>query len=156
MSNPGDQETHPDGTRMTDTLPAGLTGTSLALFGNSTGGTVSCFLNDVGTRVECETVGSIDPEGSYTLEVTISVATDAPCTVTNTATVIEPQGSLSASASDTVNIPGPNCNGGNGTSILPISLSGLIPIYNNINTNNNINSPGASNTNSQNFRVNAP
>lgn len=146
---------------MTDTLPAGLTGTGLGINQNSTGSMVTCSFNLARTRVECVTDGSIDPGGTYMAEVTVSVATDAPCTVTNTATVIEPRGSLSASASDPVNIPGPNCNGGNGnggngTSILPISLSGLIPIYNNINTNNNINSPGASNTNSQNFRVNAP
>ncbi|MEU7074007.1 hypothetical protein AB0B30_32160 [Streptomyces narbonensis] len=164
VSNPGDEPTTLVGTRMTDTFPAGLTGTALAITQNSTGSGVGCFLNDPRTRVECETSGPIAPGGSYTVEVTIGVATDAPCTVTNTATVIDIDGGLSASASDTVNIPGPNCNGGNGgnggngngTSILPISLNGLIPMFNNINTNNNINSPGASNTNNQNFRVNTP
>lgn len=163
VSNPGDQETGLAGTRMTDTFPAGLTATSAGFTQNTTGSAVGCFLNDARTRIECETAGPIDPGGSYTIEVTISVATDAPCTVTNTATVIDIQGGLSGSASDTVNIPGPSCNGGNGgngngngTSILPINLSGLIPIYNNINTNNNINSPDASNTNNQNFRLNAP
>ncbi|MFF8275077.1 hypothetical protein ACF05T_03015 [Streptomyces lateritius] len=158
VSNPGDEPTRPAGTRMTDTLPAGLTGTSLVITQNTTGSAVGCFLNDARTRVECETGGPIDAGGNYTVEVTVSVATDAPCRVTNTATVIDIEGGLSASASDTVNIPGPNCNGGNGgngngTSILPISLSGLIPTF---NTNNNINSPGANNTNNQNVRVNAP
>jgi uncharacterized repeat protein (TIGR01451 family) len=164
VSNPGDEPTTNAGTRMTDTFPAGLTGATLEITQNTTGSGVGCFLNDPRTRVECETTGPIDPGGSYTVEVTMSVAQDAPCTVTNTATVIDIDGGTSASASDTVNIPGPNCNGGNGgnggngdgTSILPINFSGLIPIYNNINTNNNINSPGASNTNNQNFQVNAP
>ncbi|MBW5481032.1 DUF11 domain-containing protein [Streptomyces bambusae] len=155
VSNPGNEPTLMSGTRMTDVFPAGLTATSRDVTENTTGAAIICSLN-AGTSVDCQS-DEIPPGGGYTLEVVVSVATDAPCTVTNTATVGENDGSLSDSASDTVDIPGPNCNGGNGdgTSILPINLSGLIPIYNNINTNNNVLSPGASNTNSQTFRVNA-
>ncbi|KJY25578.1 hypothetical protein [Streptomyces katrae] len=51
--------------------------------------------------------------------------------------------------------PGPpNQTPGAGTSLLGINLSGLIPIYNNINTN--LNSPGAINTNTQTFGVTTP
>ncbi|MFE2992252.1 hypothetical protein [Streptomyces sp. NPDC059262] len=41
-------------------------------------------------------------------------------------------------------------------SILPINLNGVIPMFNNISINNNIKSPGASNTTTQDFGVNAP
>jgi hypothetical protein len=176
VSNPGDEPTNPAGTRMTDTFPAGLTATSIEITQNTTGSGVGCFLNDPRTRLECETTGPIDPGGAYTVEVTMSVAQDAPCTVTNTATVIDIQGGLSASASDTVDIPGPNCNGGNGgngggVSILPINIinnTNTNNINNNTNNNKIIKSPGASNTNnnintntntntnSQNLPVNAP
>lgn len=47
-------------------------------------------------------------------------------------------------------------NGGGGGSILPINLSGILPMFNNINVNNNINSPGASNTSTQKFGLNTP
>ncbi|MGR4877921.1 hypothetical protein ACIPUC_00545 [Streptomyces sp. LARHCF249] len=166
VSNLGDEPTINERTRMTDVFPAGITLSSVSFGPNTTGAGIVCRLSP-NVRIECETDDRIAAGGSYTVNVTVNVAENAPCTVTNTATVIDVAGDASDSASDTVNIPGPDCNGGNGgnggngtggngTSILPISLSGLIPIYNNINTNNNINSPGASNTNSQNFRVNAP
>ncbi|WP_327286406.1 hypothetical protein [Streptomyces sp. NBC_01205] len=41
-------------------------------------------------------------------------------------------------------------------SILPINLSGILPLFNNINVNNNVKSPGASNTSTQNFGLNTP
>ncbi|WP_370413160.1 hypothetical protein [Streptomyces fradiae] len=44
-------------------------------------------------------------------------------------------------------------NGGGGGSILPINLSGVLPMFNNISVNNNINSPGASNTTTQNLNT---
>ncbi|MFD7630496.1 hypothetical protein ACFV7Q_31505 [Streptomyces sp. NPDC059851] len=156
VSNPGDEETLTSGVRMTDNFPAGLTATSHDVLHNNNGGII-CAITNEGTRFSCE-VDQMVVGGSYAVEVVVSVAEDAPCTVRNTATVRELEGSLSDSASDTVNIPGPNCNGGgngDGTSILPISLSGLIPIYNNINTGSNVLSPGATNTNSQSFRANA-
>ncbi len=50
---------------------------------------------------------------------------------------------------------GADTGGGTG-SILPINLSGVLPMFNNINVNNNIKSPGASNTATQHFGLNAP
>ncbi|MFB7176213.1 hypothetical protein ACFCYI_00695 [Streptomyces sp. NPDC056257] len=47
-------------------------------------------------------------------------------------------------------------NGGGGGSILPVNLSGILPMYNNISINNNIKSPGAGNTSTQNFGLDAP
>ncbi|WP_164721031.1 hypothetical protein [Streptomyces sp. W1SF4] len=47
-------------------------------------------------------------------------------------------------------------NGGVGGPILPVNLSGVIPMFNNISTNNNINSPGARNATTQNFGLSAP
>ncbi|WP_331735302.1 MULTISPECIES: hypothetical protein [unclassified Streptomyces] len=50
-----------------------------------------------------------------------------------------------------------NTGGGTGSrSILPINLSGILPLFNNINVNNNVKSPGASNTSTQNFGLNTP
>ncbi|MEU9087256.1 hypothetical protein [Streptomyces sp. NPDC048357] len=42
-------------------------------------------------------------------------------------------------------------NGGSGGSILPVNINGTVPMFNNIGINNNINSPRASNTTTQNF-----
>ncbi|MGR4884050.1 hypothetical protein ACIPUC_32185 [Streptomyces sp. LARHCF249] len=47
-------------------------------------------------------------------------------------------------------------NGGGGGSILPVNLNGILPMFNNVSINNNINSPGASNTTTQNFGLNTP
>ncbi|MEV8533983.1 hypothetical protein [Streptomyces sp. NPDC051211] len=92
--------------------------------------------------------------------LTVLVHADAPCTVTNTATVMDASGALRDSASDPTPITGGECGDvggdGNGGSILPVNLSGILPMFNNITTNNNINSPGASNVSSQTLRVNAP
>lgn len=47
-------------------------------------------------------------------------------------------------------------NGGGTGSILPINLSGILTAFNNISTNNNIKSPGAANTTTQNLGLNKP
>ncbi|MGW0083659.1 hypothetical protein [Streptomyces sp. NPDC003393] len=39
---------------------------------------------------------------------------------------------------------------------LPINLSGILPTYNNISINNNVKSPGATNTTTQDFDLNTP
>lgn len=52
--------------------------------------------------------------------------------------------------------PNGNGNGGGGGSILPVSLNGIIPMFNNISTNNNILSPGGKNQTNQNLGINAP
>ncbi|MFF1686942.1 MULTISPECIES: hypothetical protein [unclassified Streptomyces] len=135
---------------LTDNLPTGLTaaslGGSLALF---------CEITNGGTTVHCG-VGFLSD--SQTITVTVNIADNAPCTVTNTVTgtVDTHEGPVPFSASDPTTITGGDCNGGGGGSILPINLNGVIPMFNNITTNNNINSPGASNSSRQNFELDAP
>ncbi|PJN05359.1 hypothetical protein CG723_45335 [Streptomyces sp. CB01635] len=51
---------------------------------------------------------------------------------------------------------GGNNGGGGGGSILPVNLSGVIPMFNNISINHNIKSPGATNNTTQDFDLNAP
>ncbi|MFF4434781.1 hypothetical protein ACFYZ4_37200 [Streptomyces sp. NPDC001513] len=154
--NSGDQPTQAP-TRMTDVFPAGLTNPTLA-FVNTTLG-VNCYgTSDGVNRWDCDTP-VLPPGGGYTVDITVDVATDAPCAVTNTVTVVVLGSDVSDAASDPTNIPGPNCNGGGGGgagggSLLPVNLSGLIPMFNNISTNNNIKSPGATNRTSQGFDVN--
>ncbi|MFA3843446.1 hypothetical protein [Streptomyces aureus] len=57
------------------------------------------------------------------------MATDAPCTVTNTATFTDAANQETVTANDPTIITGGDCNGGGGNgdggSILPINLSGL-------------------------------
>ncbi|MER5430654.1 hypothetical protein [Streptomyces sp. NPDC002588] len=102
----------------------------------------------------------MEPGDSYVVDVVVFIPSDTPCAVTNTATVTDLV--VTASASHTIDIPGPNCDdggsGGNGGggSILPINLNGVIPMFNNITTNNNIHSPGATNTSNQTFGLNTP
>ncbi|MFF5934080.1 hypothetical protein [Streptomyces sp. NPDC012508] len=90
----------------------------------------------------------------------VSVAADAPCGLTNTAIVQDETGGTSDSASDPTTVTGGECDddGGNGglLSILPVTLNGVLPMFNNISTNNNINSPGAGNTTGQKFSLTAP
>ncbi|MFI0811329.1 hypothetical protein [Streptomyces echinatus] len=144
------------GTRMTDLYPQGLTIVDFNIVSASAGVSYSCNTLTSGNQSQCDTT-QLQPGASYTVEATVSVAADAPCTVSNVASVID-LGSIGGdTVSDPTNIPGPGCNGGGGGgggSLLPVSLSGLIPIYNNINTNSNINSPGGVNTSTQNFAVN--
>ncbi|WP_328889129.1 hypothetical protein [Streptomyces sp. NBC_00316] len=147
-------EATPSGTRMTDVLPTGLTSPGVRFLSNSA--PVNCT-SPGGDRLVCDT-GVLQPGDNYTLELVTDVAADAPCTITNIATVVGATGGISDSASDSTNIPGSNCNGGGGGggSLLPISLSGVIPMFNNISTNTNINSPGATNTSKQHFKETAP
>ncbi|MFH8935175.1 DUF7933 domain-containing protein [Streptomyces griseosporeus] len=151
--NTGDQPTT-GRARMTDELPAGFTVQLQAL---TVTGPASCVPGDALGRVECLSDRPLAPSESYTVQVTVNVPADAPCTVTNTATVADTTGIAADSASVTTSIPGDNCNGGGtgngGGSLLPISLSGLIPMFNNITTNNNVNSPSASNVSHQTFDV---
>jgi hypothetical protein len=153
VSNPGDEPTVFAGTRMRDTFPDGLTIEEFRIVSNTTESVLcSPMAPDM---LECQS-SALEPGDSYVIEVDVNVPNDAPCVVTNTATVAERDGSLSDSSSDTTNIPGPDCNGsGGGGSILPINLNGLIPMFNNITTNNSINSPGATNTSNQTFGLNA-
>ncbi|MER7541321.1 hypothetical protein ABTX77_42335 [Streptomyces sp. NPDC097704] len=144
------------GTRMTDLYPQGLTVVGFQIISASPGVTYACSTLSSGNQSQCDT-NPLQPGASYTVEATVSVAADAPCTVSNTASVID-LGSIDGdTVSDPTVIPGPGCNGGGsggGGSLLPISLSGLIPMFNNITTNSNINSPGAANNSTQNFAVN--
>ncbi|WP_159026497.1 hypothetical protein [Streptomyces vietnamensis] len=62
-----------------------------------------------------------------------------------------------ASVTITYEQAGGNNGGGNGSgSILPINLSGILPMFNNISINNNLKSPGATNTTTQNLGLNTP
>ncbi|MFI6150672.1 hypothetical protein [Streptomyces sp. NPDC051109] len=98
----------------------------------------------------------MNPGDSYVIEADVFIPSNQqPCTVTNTARVIEAGTTprLLDTASHTVNV----CNGGNGGgSILPINLNGVLPMFNNITTNNNIHSPGATNVSGQTFGLNTP
>ncbi|MFF1396839.1 hypothetical protein ACFVZD_23915 [Streptomyces sp. NPDC058287] len=132
---------------VTDTLPAGVTPTGASGTGwgcGVSGQTVTC------TRSDALAAGASYP----TITVATNVTTAAACTFTNTASV-SGGGSSSASDNDPTTVTGGTCNGGGG-SILPINLNGVIPMFNNISINNNIDSPGASNTTNQDFELNAP
>ena len=154
VTNSGDETL--SGTLMTDTLPAGFTLSGLTII--DTDSALSCQGTGGNAGIECEG-DSLLPGGSWTISATVAIADDAPCSVTNTANVTVPNGGPSDSASDPTTVTGGTCdddgNGGGG-SILPINLDGVIPMFNNITTNSNINSPGAANTSGQIFGVNAP
>ncbi|MFF1353785.1 hypothetical protein [Streptomyces sp. NPDC058297] len=144
---------------VTDNLPTGVRATAL-------GGILAsfCEITNGGTTVHCGDGLNFIAAGSAPLNVTVNIAADAPCSVSNTVTVIETeteaQGgeTFTHSASDPTTITGGDCDGGSGGggSILPINLNGVIPMFNNITTNSNINSPGASNNSHQAFGLNAP
>ncbi|WP_329571966.1 hypothetical protein [Streptomyces sp. NBC_01361] len=147
---------------VTDNLPTGVRATAL-------GGLLAqfCDITNGGTTVHCGKGLHFRAKGSATLDVTVNIAADAPCSVSNTVTVIETeteeQGgeTFTHSASDPTTITGGDCDGGGGGgggggSILPINLNGVIPMFNNITTNSNIDSPGASNNSHQAFGLNAP
>ncbi|MFD3943136.1 hypothetical protein [Streptomyces sp. NPDC058579] len=152
VTNTGDEAS--SSTEMSETPPTGLQITDSSVTDNSVG--VSCSLDQTLT---CST-DAIPASGGYTVVVTVSVAADAPCSVTNTATVRDETSGASDSASDPTTVTGGDCDddGGNGSllSILPVNLNGVLPMFNNISTNNNINSPGASNTTGQKFSLTAP
>ncbi|MFF8848372.1 hypothetical protein ACF08N_38055 [Streptomyces sp. NPDC015127] len=138
-----------DNVELTDNLPTGLTVASLA---NNLA--QFCQTTNGGTTVQCNFDIGI---ATGTLDIIVNIANNAPCSVVNTVTV-NSANAASVSDSDQTTITGGNCNGGGGGggSILPINLNGIIPMFNNISTNNNINSPNASNTNNQVFGVNTP
>ncbi|MGR4877918.1 hypothetical protein ACIPUC_00525 [Streptomyces sp. LARHCF249] len=156
VTNVGDEAG--EGLVFEDTLPTGLTVN--AVTSSAPAGQWDCATAADGSSVVCTVASDLPADGSWTFTVQVRVAADAPCTVTNmaTATVAQPGGS-SDSASDPTRITGGDCdggNGGNGGSILPINLSGILPMFNNISINNNIHSPGAINNTRQTFGLNAP
>ncbi|MET9608103.1 hypothetical protein ABZZ17_24050 [Streptomyces sp. NPDC006512] len=139
---------------LTDTLPQGLT-----VQGTLSQASWECDLST--TSITCTNSSVVGPFESYPIiELTVNVAADAPCTVTNTVTV-SGGGSPADSYSDPTTITGGDCddddngNGGGG-SILPVNLNGVLPFFNNISTNSNINSPQARNSNRQELGLNAP
>ncbi|MEV6583225.1 hypothetical protein AB0M92_34280 [Streptomyces sp. NPDC051582] len=157
VTNSGDQPTSTEGTRMTDSYPEGLQVVGIDQISFPDGTSLGCNTDSAPNRTDCMT-GALPPGSSYTIEVTVDVASDAPCTVTNTASVTD-LGDFRAGAtvSDLTNIPGADCDSGDGGgSILPVNLSGVLPMFNNVTTNNNINSPGAGNSSRQVFGLNAP
>ncbi len=137
---------------LTDVLPAGLT-----VVGTS--GHVSWDCTVTTTSISCSNDTVVGPIESYpALSLIVQVADDAPCTITNSAT-ISGGGSLIDSDSDPTTITGGDCDDDpddTGGSILPINLNGVIPMFNNISTQNNIHSPGASNNSTQGFSLTAP
>ncbi|MEW2136573.1 hypothetical protein AB0892_08200 [Streptomyces sp. NPDC005409] len=157
VTNTGDQ-TPSGGTSVRDTLPAGLI--AVQVEGGpvgADGNPVSCFILNDGRVIDC--AGSqLAPGQGIEIFVRVAIASDAPCSVTNVAQ-LSVGGAPAGSASDPTTITGSGCgNGGGGGggdgSILPINISGILPLFNNISTNNNISSPGASNTTRQDFALN--
>ncbi|MCX4767892.1 hypothetical protein OG562_44540 [Streptomyces sp. NBC_01275] len=148
VRNTGDTTTFAE-TVMTDALPQGLT---IATFdGNGAG--LACARDATNTVVTCST-DPLPAGAVYTVEIVVDVAEDAPCTVTNTAIIVEQAGAgLSARASDPTPISGGDCGGNDGTgngSLLPIdlNLSGILPTYNSA-TNNTFHSQGTTNITGQ-------
>ncbi|EFL19042.1 DUF11 domain-containing protein [Streptomyces sp. C] len=139
---------------LTDNLPSGLTVSDLV------DGIGNCQVTNSGTTVECHQF-FFGANTVATLEVTVNVADDAPCSVTNHVTLTETTDGNpeTFSDSDPTTITGGDCdgdNGGGGDSILPINFNGVVTMFNNITTNNNINSPGGTNRSRQAVGVNAP
>ncbi|WP_323187171.1 MULTISPECIES: hypothetical protein [unclassified Streptomyces] len=133
----------------TDTLPTGVMPASVS----GTGWTC----NTAGQTITCEREDALAAGDSYPpITVTVNITATAPCTFSDTATV-SGGGSAPASDNDPTIVTGGICNGGGGGgSILPINLSGVILMFNNISINHNIDGPGASNNSRQNFELNAP
>ncbi|WP_328760997.1 hypothetical protein [Streptomyces sp. NBC_00272] len=156
VANSGD-ELIADFTLLTDTLPSGLTIETLSVT-KPVGLLLACSSLNGGTGFTCESHSPLLAGDSYTVDLTVNIATDAPCTVTNTATVSSVDAALLDSASDPTTITGGDCNSvdGGSSSILPINLSGIVPLFNNISTNNNLLSPGATNATNQKLGINAP
>lgn len=122
---------------ITDTLPAGLT------VANFAGDIASaCRATGGGRAFRCD--GFSIGASPLTLEVTVNIADDAPCSVVNTVTVTA-EGADTVSDSHQTKIIGGDCDSGGGSSLLPIRLDGILTAFNNISTSNNINSPRASN-----------
>ncbi|UQW99219.1 DUF11 domain-containing protein [Streptomyces sp. RerS4] len=147
VTNTGtEQWTAPAG--VSDILPpAGLTPVNVT---TSDPAQFDCALVDNGFT--CDSQGPIPAGATYTFTFNVAVAADAPCFVTNEALITSGAAQVD-SEQVTTSIPGGTCNGGNGGggSILPINLNGIFTMFNNISTNNNINSPGGTNATNQNF-----
>ncbi|SNX88177.1 uncharacterized repeat protein (TIGR01451 family) [Streptomyces sp. TLI_55] len=163
VSNRGDSFTQA-GTTLGDALPEGLTVADYRI-ATTDDTTVDCSGSRGSNVLRCSTTRVYAaPTSGFTIVLTVDVANDAPCSVTNVVAVRDDTTGIAASATDPTTITGGDCpNGGgggsgngDGGSILPVNLSGLIPVYNNINTNSNFNSPGASNSNSQAYTATAP
>lgn len=159
VSNPGSESTRR--IHVTDELPLGLRGASV-----QAGAPFHCDVVGSGSVLTCS-ADALGAGQTSTILLTVNVAADAPCSTTNRVTVGEdgdqpPPFLPDETDSDVTTVTGGECgngNGGNGGgsgSILPINLSGVIPMFNNISINHNIDSPGASNNSSQNFGLNAP
>ncbi|MFJ6757062.1 hypothetical protein ACIQNK_18810 [Streptomyces sp. NPDC091273] len=154
-----------DTVRVTDQFPQGLTVASIVGGTSVNGAFLTCedFLDNP-ARLICD--GTFPANSSVTIDLLFNVAPDAPCgVVTNTVTVSAPGDGILTSASDPTRITGDTCptgtgtgtgGGGGGGSILPVDLNGVVTLFNNINTNNNLHSPGATNTTNQNLGINAP
>ncbi|MFJ8104280.1 hypothetical protein [Streptomyces sp. NPDC096132] len=156
VTNSGIEPTSALGSQMTDILPDGLTIVSSVVISTSPDDVMAnCTAFPNLNRTDCF-AASLAPGASYTAQITVDVAADAPCTVTNQASVIDLGTGIGDTVSDPTDIPGPDCDGGNGAGGSLVDLNGLIPMYNNITTNNNINSPGAANVSNQDFSVEAP
>ncbi|MER6319068.1 hypothetical protein ABT237_35740 [Streptomyces sp. NPDC001581] len=160
VSNPGSESTRR--IFVIDEFPQGLRGASV-----QAGAPFDCGIVGSGSVLSCSTDG-LGAGQSSTILVTVNVAEDAPCNVTNRVRVAEdgtlPNPLPDETDSDVTTITGGACGNGNGNggngggsgSILPINLNGLIPMFNNIGINNNIKSPNASNHTRQDFALNNP
>ncbi|MFF2478322.1 hypothetical protein [Streptomyces sp. NPDC058066] len=154
VSNASEAGTTSGQVAVTDTLPTGVTYNGASGTGwtcTQASGTVTC------TRTDPLAAGASYPP----ITLTANVTSGAACTFTNSATV-SGGGSQSSSASDSTTVSGGTCSGGNGGggnggggSLVPINLSGVFPMFNNISINNNLKSPGATNTTNQNFGLDA-
>ncbi|MFB7183130.1 hypothetical protein ACFCYI_36140 [Streptomyces sp. NPDC056257] len=143
---------------ITDTYPQGLTFASVETHVFPPDGSSALCSPPLSgeTGFSCE--ASFNADSAVALDITLDIAPDAPCgVVTNTITVSEPAEGILTSASDPTTITGAGCgNGDGGGSILPVNANGVLTTFNNVSTNNNILSPGATNTTRQNLGVNAP
>ncbi|MFC9307987.1 hypothetical protein ACFTWH_12270 [Streptomyces sp. NPDC057011] len=157
ISNTGDPTA--DEVIVRDDFPQGLTlnGGVIVQGFPTTGVAFSCPVQEE-TGIVCSVL--FDANTAVTIDLTLDVAADAPCgVVPNTVTASEQAEGILVSASDPTTVTGTGCSDGDGdggTSILPVTLNGVVTPFNNISTNNNLLSPGATNTTRQNLGINAP
>ncbi|MFC9296420.1 hypothetical protein ACFTWH_12265 [Streptomyces sp. NPDC057011] len=159
MSNTGTATTGP--VTISDNYPQGLTLNSIVDHVFPTGGSSAVCDPPLFGETGFVCVATFAANSAVTLDITLDVAPDAPCgVVTNTITVSEPAESILTSASDPTTITGNGCGNGDGgdgdTSILPVNVDGVVTAFNNTSTNNNLLSPGGTNTTNQNLGINAP
>ncbi|MFE5482288.1 hypothetical protein [Streptomyces sp. NPDC056527] len=121
---------------LTDTVPTGLT-----ILG--TAGHPSWTCQSSNQTLTCTNETAVDIGQSFPpLQLNVQVADDAPCSITNTATVSGGPNDSGSSSSDTTPVTGGSCDADN--SLLSVNLGGIIPLLNNI-TNGTIGSPSATN-----------